>query len=52
MPTYTPIILTAGFEPSPAAQGQTVTLYVVAVDVATGEKNEARYSGEFAAGEV
>ena len=50
--TWTPLIISAAVTPSPAISGQPFLLSVAAVDVFGAEQEEARYAGEFYAGEV
>lgn len=50
--TYTPAILGITLTPNPASVGQTVTVSVSVIDVASTPGDEIWYAGEITAGEV
>lgn len=50
--TYTPAILGITLTPNPASVGQTVTISVSVIDVASTPREEIWYAGEINAGEV
>ena len=49
---WTPLILSASCEPSPAEAGQPFTIRASILDIFGGEQIEAWYSGELYSGEV
>ena len=52
MPEWTPLIISASFDPNPATAGSPAVLSVIVIDALMGEVDEIFYSNEVQSGEV